>query len=302
MRIGFGVHRNTSVFADSFFPPTPKIAWCKWKCCFCWGGKQFSKLPLPNANLKSLGSTGHRVRTFSFTCNWATCQEISLYRFWLPLQTQKSRKKKQSTMKCEQRPFEDFFLKQIFVSLECHKISPSFCPKDEVSQTHRGHGLDKGQELPVFQVGAVTPWKLTWHWKSTIWRCMSYWKWWFSNVMLVFRRVVFRGLKPFVFDQKHFGFCDFSCLFGFRIHFLTRPLSFPTCYCQGRIICGRTLEQWCQHFQRLKRIKGEKNLHLSKHSSMEPSMNFETPTRKSLDSNLRKNGRRKGRMFGPGDC
>ncbi len=41
-------------------------------------------------------------------------------------------------------------------------------------------------------------WRLPWSsmhaWlagKSTTWRCISYWKWWFSNVMLVFRGVMF---------------------------------------------------------------------------------------------------------------
>ena len=35
------------------------------------------------------------------------------------------------------------------------------------------------------------PRKLTWlAGKSTIRRCMSYWKWWFSNVMFVFRGVI----------------------------------------------------------------------------------------------------------------
>ena len=33
------------------------------------------------------------------------------------------------------------------------------------------------------------PRNLTWQWKTTIWRCISYWTWGISNVMLVFRGV-----------------------------------------------------------------------------------------------------------------
>ena len=35
--------------------------------------------------------------------------------------------------------------------------------------------------------GLYSRWKLTWQWKSTIWRCIAYWKWRCSSVMLVFR-------------------------------------------------------------------------------------------------------------------
>lgn len=156
-----------------------------------------------------------------------------------------------------QRSFEDFSknknVYRFFVPQEF--VSPSFCPKDEVSQTHRGRGLDatkvSGWELGSFSVG------------------LSHW-------FLIRNTSASRKIQ-------------LCC--GFRVsefHFLTRPPSFPTCYCQGRIICGRTLEQWCQHFQRLKRIKGEKNFIFQNLHPWNHPWIFETPTRKSLDSNLRK--------------
>ena len=174
-----------------------------------------------------------------------------------------------------QRPFEDFFFQKIvcrfFVSQEF--VSPSFCPKDEVSQTHRGRGLDatKGRSCQCFRLGAG---------------------------------VVFGGTKPMVFESETLQLPEkFSCVAGliWEFHFLTRPLSFPTCYCQGRIICGRTLEQWCQHFQRLESIKGEKNFIFQNiHRWNHPWI-----LRLRLESHWTQtsgNGRWKGRMFGPGPC
>ena len=41
----------------------------------------------------------------------------------------------------------------------------------------------------------LPPWKLTWSWKTTVGRYISYWTWGFSNVMLVFRSVCFESLR-----------------------------------------------------------------------------------------------------------
>ena len=53
-------------------------------------------------------------------------------------------------------------------------------------------------ESNLFEGSTVPPWKLTWQWKSHHeWRCISYWKWGFSNVMLVFRGVYLVSLWYF---------------------------------------------------------------------------------------------------------
>lgn len=264
--------QNTSVFADSFFPPTPKIAWCKatvWlegneNVVFVEGVNSSPNFPCR--------MQGHRVRTFSFTCNWATCQDISLYRFWISLhslQTKKNRKKKQSTIKCEQRPFEDFFYRKMFVSLECHKICIAFL-------------LPKGW--------SVTNSPRSWPWRYKGFRLGA--------------GVVFGGTKPLVFDQKHFSFPKNSVVLrvsGFRISFLNPTSELPNMLLPRSYHLWKDFGAMMPAFSTPRKDQRRKKLHLSKCSSMESSMNFETPTRKSLDSNLRK-WKTKGRMFGPGDC
>ena len=46
--------------------------------------------------------------------------------------------------------------------------------------------------------------KLTWQWKKNIiWRCISYYKWWFSIAMLVFGRVSYHNRLQWSFILKH---------------------------------------------------------------------------------------------------
>lgn len=141
---------------------------------------------------------------------------------------------------------------RFFVSQEF--VSPSFCPKDEVSQTHRGRGLDATK----FQVGAG---------------------------------VVFGGTKPLVFDQKHFSFPKNSVVLwvsGFRKSFLNPTSELPNMLLPRSYHLWKDFGAMMPAFSTPRKDQRRKKLHLSKPSSMESSMNFETPTRKSLDSNLRK--------------
>lgn len=62
VRSGFGVHRTLQCL---LFPTDSQNrmmqcyswTWGQWTCCFCWGGKQFSKLPSYKFAIKNCNSS-----------------------------------------------------------------------------------------------------------------------------------------------------------------------------------------------------------------------------------------------------
>lgn len=78
------------------------------------------------------------------------------------------------------------------------------------------------------------------------------------------------------------------CGFDLRISFLNPTSELPNMLLPRSYHLWKDFGAMMPAFSTPRKHRRRKKLHLSKHSSMEPSMNFETPTRKSLDSNLRK--------------
>ena len=68
------------------------------------------------------------------------------------------------------------------------------------------------------------PWKLIWQWKSSSWRCVSYWKWGFYIVMLAFCGVSATCLCFAASSHKPFNthllsiFAEAFCSFAFIVH------------------------------------------------------------------------------------